>query len=69
MMGERLDWVILWVFPNLSDSMILVRHEQGHKNRPFITQVNIGSYAHPVFAGGSSFKSMLSTDFYLVPHW
>jgi len=22
-MGERLDWVILWVFSNLGDSMIL----------------------------------------------
>ena len=24
-MGEWLDWVILWVFSNLGDSMILIR--------------------------------------------
>jgi len=25
-MGEWLDWVILWVFSNLGDSMILLHH-------------------------------------------
>ena len=33
MMGEGLDWVTLWVFSNLGDSMILRPKRSGDKKR------------------------------------
>ena len=43
-MGEWLDWMILWVFSNLSDSMILWFDQLGSKRKRSDLSVALGSW-------------------------